>query len=198
MSGICIYGASSTKVGEKYKKAAFETGRLIAKHGYSLVFGAGGHGLMGEAARGAHECGGEIVGVIPEKLNLPGIVSEYCTNVIVTPTMHVRKETMEQSSDAFIALAGGFGTLEELLEVITLKQLGYIDVPIVILNTDGYYDSLIDMFNCCVKESFADKKYLDLFFVADDPEAAMDYIMNYRADGVFPDKMLEVLKDRQK
>lgn len=194
MNGICIYGASSNKVDVKYKEAAYEMGELIAKNGFALVFGAGGHGLMGSAAEGAAQYGGEIIGIIPEKLNLPGIVSKHCTKVIVTPTMHVRKETMENSSDAFVALAGGFGTFEELLEVITLKQLGYIDVPIVILNTEGYYDSLISMFNRAVSENFANECYLDLFFVAQTPNEAMGYILSYDKATDFPDKMQEMLK----
>ena len=194
MNGICIYGASSQNIAAEYKKAAYETGFLIGKGGYTLVFGAGGHGAMGEAARGAHDAGGKITGVIPERLNLPGIPSEYCTELIVTPTMHIRKQTMENLSVGFITLAGGFGTFEELLEVLTLKQLGYIDAPIVILNTNNYYTDLIRMINRCVDEKFADKRYLELFYVADTPQSAMDYILSYRPKAM-PDKVDSMLKD---
>lgn len=193
MKGICIFGASSQKAPDIYKEAAKDTGIQIVKSGFSLVFGAGGHGLMGAAAQGAAQEGGKIIGVIPEKLNLPGIASSLCTEVIVTPTMHVRKQTMENLSCGFIALAGGFGTLEELLEVITLKQLGYIDLPIVVLNTNHYYDNLIEMFNRCVKDNFTNEKYLGLIYVAETPEQAVDYIKNY-SHSEMPNKMLEVLK----
>ena len=192
---ICVFGASSEKASEEYKSAAFELGKLIAQHGYGMVFGAGRYGVMGAAARGAHSQNGDILGVIPERLNLPGIVSEHCTEVIVTPTMHVRKETMEQKSTAFVTLAGGFGTFEELTEVITLKQLGYIDAPIVILNTCNYYDDIIAMFKRCISERFADASYANLYFVAKNPAEAIEYIENYVPAQVI-DKVNAMMRDK--
>lgn len=176
---ICIFGASSDKVADEYKEAAFEVGRLIAEKGYSMVFGAGDKGIMGAAARGAHSADGEIIGVAPELFDQPGILYENCTELIITPTMHIRKDTMERRSNAFITLAGGFGTFEELMEVLTLKQLGYIDAPIIILNTLGYYDNILAMFNKCVDEKFADERYLKLFSVAETPEEALSLAENY-------------------
>ena len=176
---ICIFGASSDKVADEYKEAAFEVGRLIAEKGYSMVFGAGDKGIMGAAARGAHSADGEIIGVAPELFDQPGILYENCTELIITPTMHIRKDTMERRSNAFITLAGGFGTFEELMEVLTLKQLGYIDAPIIILNTLGYYDNILAMFNKCVDENFADERYLKLFSVAETPEEALSLAENY-------------------
>lgn len=100
-------------------------------------------GLWVRLARGAYSAGGKIIGVIPEKLNIPGIYFEHCTERIQTATMHERKQLMESRSDAFVALSGGFGTLEELLEVLTLKQLGYHNLPVIIVNINGFYDPLI-------------------------------------------------------
>lgn len=118
---------------------------------------------MGAAARGAYSAGGKIIGVIPEKLNIPGIYFEHCTERIQTATMHERKQLMESRSDAFVALSGGFGTLEELLEVLTLKQLGYHNLPVIIVNINGFYDPLIAQFERCVAEGFTDKHFMNLF-----------------------------------
>ncbi|MBQ9949632.1 MAG: TIGR00730 family Rossman fold protein [Clostridia bacterium] len=176
---ICVFGASSERAEQKYKDAAYRMGEIIAKNGASMIFGAGARGLMGAAARGMHDVGGKIIGVIPERLHQPGIAFEFCDELLVTPTMNERKAIMEQRADAFITLPGGLGTLEELLEVLTLKQLGYIDVPIVILNISGYYDDQLAMIRRCISENFMDDVYINMFFVADTPEAAMEYIKGY-------------------
>lgn len=189
---ICIFGASSNKIDRVYTDAAFETGRLIALSGRSLVFGAGTSGLMGAAARGCFSEGGRIIGVIPEKLNKPGIYYENCTEKLVTPTMHERKAAMESMSSGFIALAGGFGTIEELMEVLTLKQLGYTDHAIVILNTNGYFDPLIRQLEKCVSEGFAAPDYLNLWYEAEDPKSAVEYCLSYRG-GAIRDKLIDAL-----
>ncbi len=189
---ICIFGASSNKIDRVYTDAAFETGRLIALSGRSMVFGAGTSGLMGAAARGCLSEGGRIIGVIPEKLNKPGIYYENCTEKLVTPTMHERKAAMESMSSAFIALAGGFGTIEELMEVLTLKQLGYTDPAIVILNTNGYFDPLIRQLEKCVSEGFAAPDYLNLWYEAEDPRSAVEYCLSYRG-GAIRDKLIDAL-----
>lgn len=176
---ICIFGASSSNIGSIYLGAAFETGRLIAEAGFGLVFGAGDSGVMGAAARGADGSGGRITGVIPEKLNRKGIYFERCTERIETKTMHERKSLMEELSDGFIALAGGYGTIEEFMEVLTLKQLKYFDKPIVLLNTNGYFDPLIRQLGRCVEEGFTSKAHGALYFVAKDPEEAVGYCANY-------------------
>ncbi len=176
---ICVFGASSKNAPDVYRRAAYDMGRLIAEHGLGMVFGAGKAGLMGEAARGASSVGGEIIGVIPRKLNIEGIYFEGCTERIQTETMHERKATMERLSDAYIALAGGFGTIEELMEVLTLKQLGYFDCPIVLLNTCGYYNDLIAQLRTCVERGFTNVEYLKLYHIASDPGDAMGYILSY-------------------
>ena len=146
---VCIFGASSSNIPECYIEFAEKLGHRLASDGHGMVFGAGRTGLMGAAARGAYSAGGKIIGVIPEKLNIPGIYFEHCTERIQTATMHERKQLMESRSDAFVALSGGFGTLEELLEVLTLKQLGYHNLPVIIVNINGFYDPLIAQFERC-------------------------------------------------
>lgn len=141
MRYACIFGASCPNVAKGYLEAAFETGALLSEHGLGMVFGGGNTGLMGAAARGVKSKGGRLIGVIPEKLTSRGIAYPHCDQLIVTPDMHTRKAKMEALSFGFLALPGGFGTLEELLEVITLNQLGYLQAPVVLLNTNGYYDS---------------------------------------------------------
>ena len=189
---ICVFGASSSNIDGEYFKAARRVGELIAERGFGMVFGAGDRGLMGAAARGFHSMNGRIIGVIPKKLNVPGVYFEHCTERIETATMHERKALMEQLSDSFVALSGGFGTLEELMEVITLKQLGYHNKPIVIVNINGYYDSLLAQFDRCVTEGFTDPLFLRLFTVACDEDAVTEALL-HPADLQMPDKLEEVL-----
>ncbi|MBO4385206.1 MAG: TIGR00730 family Rossman fold protein [Clostridia bacterium] len=177
---ICVFGASSSRIGRVYLDAAFETGRLIASASFGLVFGAGDSGVMGAAARGAESAGGRIVGVIPEKLNRKGIYFEGCTERIETATMHERKSLMEELSSGFIALAGGYGTMEEFMEVLTLKQLKYFDKPVVLLNTNGYFDHLIRQLERCVEEGFTSEAHSALYHVAADPIDAVNYCKDYK------------------
>lgn len=187
---ICIFGASSSNIDEAYFEAAYEVGRLIAESGFGMVFGAGGRGLMGRAARGCYDAGGRIIGVIPEKLNKPGIYFENCTERIETATMHERKAKMESLSCGFIALGGGFGTLEEFMEVLTLKQLSYMDPAIVLLNTRGYYDPLIAQLENCYKEGFTNREFAEIYHVASTPEEAVSYCVGYRGMDI-RDKLLD-------
>ena len=174
-----MFGAASDDIPDKYKKDAYKLGELIAKAGYGLVFGAGDSGLMGQVARGVLAQGGRITGIIPERLNAPGVAYPECTELIVTKTMHQRKAAMEEMSDAFIALPGGFGTLEELMEVITLKQLGYIDCPVCVLNSGSYYDRMNEQFISLIEEGFADSSNIELYYLAKDACDALEHIVNY-------------------
>lgn len=180
MKNICVFASSSKTLSDIYRQAATQLGELIAKEGLGIVFGAGTDGLMGELARGAHSCGGYVIGVIPDSLNFPGIVYEECDELYDTRTMRQRKAIMEEKSYAFIALPGGFGTLEEILEIITLKQLGYHQKPIVLLNTNGFYSSLISQFEETVAQSFATPDVLDLFSVSTSPQETLEYIKTYK------------------
>jgi uncharacterized protein (TIGR00730 family) len=179
--GICIYASSSDMVDPVFFETADRLGRLIGRKGYALVYGGGRIGLMGVLAEGVKREGGAVIGVIPEALNLKGVVYEHCDELIVTEDMRRRKDEMDKRANAFIALPGGFGTLEELLEVITLKQLMYHDRAIAILNTDGFYDALIAQFEGSIGRRFAKEQCRELYAVCLTPESAVAYIENYRA-----------------
>ena len=148
---------------------------------------------MGACARGVQAKGGCITGVIPKKLNVPGIAFEHCDELIVTEDMHTRKATMERLSGAYIALPGGIGTLEELLEVLTLNQLGYLSAPVVIFNQNGYYDALIGQLRACVEQEFADASCLRLFAVADTPEEAVRALQAFELPEL-PNKIKDAIK----
>ncbi len=175
---ICVYSASSTKINQRYYDAAVELGELIARKGMRLVNGAGTMGLMRACADAVLNNGGEAVGVIPQFMIDRNWHYEDMTELIVTKDMHERKRKLATMADAIIALPGGCGTLEELLEVITWKQLGIINKPIVILNTDGYYNPLIEMLGKAAAEHFMREEHLRLWTVAGTPEEALEQAFN--------------------
>lgn len=176
---ICLYSSSSEKLDAKYYEVAEKIGMKIAQRGDTLVFGAGTVGTMGAAARGAKKLGGRIVGVIPEALNCKGIVYEECDELYVTPEMRSRKRMLDEKADVLVALPGGFGTLEEVLEVITSKQLGYHKKPIIIFNFEGYYDPLLEQFNRSFEQNFAKEIFSSLYYVTYDINDMFNYIDNY-------------------
>jgi uncharacterized protein (TIGR00730 family) len=176
---ICVYSSSSDAVAGHFFKAAKELGALMAQKNRTLVYGGGSIGLMGEMARSVHQNGGAVVGVIPDSLNGLGITYESADQLIVTRTMRERKEKMENLADAFIGLPGGFGTLEELLEIITLKQIQLHNKPIVILNVAGFYKHLIELFEHIFSEDFSKSMHRQLYFVTPDAREALDYIDSY-------------------
>lgn len=167
-SAITVYGASSENIRQEYKGAAFEAGRLIALSGHPLVCGGGRQGLMRAAIDGALSAGGETVGVLPSFMVEKAWQHPGLTRMIETPTMHVRKETMARLSRGVIACPGGCGTFEELLEIITWRQLGLYGGNVVILNVGGYYDPLLDLFRRASEEGFMRSTDAGpLFYVAD-------------------------------
>jgi cytokinin riboside 5'-monophosphate phosphoribohydrolase len=176
---ICVYSSSSNSIDAAYFAMAAELGKAIALNKDVLLFGGGMRGLMGATATAVYEHGGRIVGVIPRALNQKGVVYETCNELIVTKDMRKRKSVMDARSDAFIALPGGFGTFEELLEMITLKQLKYHNKPIVILNSNGYYDFLLKQFDQIIDQHFAKPESYSLYYVTADVSDALDYICNY-------------------
>ena len=176
---ICIFGASGRELDARYYTEAEAVGRLIGENGDSIVFGGGAEGLMGACARGVSAAGGDIVGIAPRFFDEPGILYDKCSRMIFTETMRERKQKMEDISDAFIAVAGGFGTFEELCEVITLKQLKQHKKSIVILNTHGFYDELIAMFEKTVEQKFAKEEALSVFTVVDTPRQAVEAVEKY-------------------
>ena len=172
---ITVYSASSGQVPAVYLEAARDLGVLLARRGHVLVNGAGCTGLMGAAADACLQNGGEAVGVIPEFMIAEGWQHTGMTRLEVTPDMHRRKERMAELSDACIALPGGVGTLEELLEIITWKQLGLYLKPIVILNTNGYYDALLQQLERAAEETFMRHEHKDIWRVASTAEEAVDF-----------------------
>ncbi len=162
MRSICVYCSSSDHIDPAFRKPAKDLGRLIATHGDTLVYGGGSVGLMGDCARAVHAFGGKVVGVIPQSLTTAEIAYHHADELIVTQTMRERKQIMDERADAFVVLPGGFGTLEELSEILVLKILGYTDRPLIIVNPDGFYDPLIELFNHFVQHKFAKPKHLEL------------------------------------
>jgi len=180
---ICVYSSSSDHLDAVYYETARELARLMAARGHTLVYGGGNNGLMGAmAAEMQRTGGGRIVGVIPIALKEAGYCLETIDEVIVTDGMRDRKAVMEERADAFVALPGGFGTFEELLEVITLKQLRYHAKAIVILDVDGYYDPLLAQFERMFDRRFAKRKFAQLYHVSTDPGEALEYLEHYAPD----------------
>ncbi len=176
---ICVFSSSSDAVAKDYFDAADEMGKQIVQNGYTLVYGGGAIGLMGAMARSVHRFGGKVIGVIPEKLNKPGIVYENADQLIVTRTMRERKALMEEHADAFAGMPGGFGTLEEILEIITLKQIQTHQKPIVLLDTCNFYQPLILLFEQIYRERFAKSIHRQLYHIAPTVPSAMEYLRSY-------------------
>ena len=158
--------------------AAERLGASLASHGMRLIYGDGGIGLMAAVARGALQAGGEVIGVIPHFMVDQGWNNPHSTQTIVTQTMHERKAKICEISDAMVALPGGIGTFEELLECLTWKQLGLHHNPVVILNTDGYYDTLLACIDLMVEEQMMRPIHKEMFVVVSDPEDVIPAIMN--------------------
>ena len=180
MNNICVYCSSSNSVDDAYSSAATVLGRLLAERDLHLIYGGGSAGLMGTLARAVHEHGGNVTGVIPEALkSIEGIAYDTADEVIVTDTMQERKATMYERADGFVVLPGGFGTLEEFMEVLSLKRLGYHDKALVLVNTGGFFDPLLALFEHFYEEGMAARARRDVFFVANDPGEAVAYLASY-------------------
>ena len=178
INNICIYCASSSKVAQEYNDAAYELGALLAKEGITIVTGAGSLGLMRQVEDGALGAGGKAIGVIPRFMVDQGWHHTGLTELRITESMHERKQMMADLSDAIIALPGGCGTIEELSEIITWKQLGLYFNPIVILNTNGYYDHFIAQLEKAVDEHFMGEIHKRIWSVATTPAEALEQIRN--------------------
>ena len=176
MPAICVYCSSSNSIADTYPPVAETLGRAIAERGHRLVYGGGAVGLMGVLAHATHEAGGSVTGVIPSKLQDREGIAYDADELIVTDTMRERKAIMFRRADAFVVLPGGYGTLEEFMEVLTLKQLGYHDHPIAILNVDGFFDTLLDFFAELREGAFAREKITDLVHVVSTVEEALDRV----------------------
>lgn len=170
---LCVYASSSTAVAPEYLDAAAELGTRMAAHGHTLVYGGGNVGLMGALARAVHDGGGRVIGVIPEKLRDLELAYEAADELLVTTTLRERKLAMESRADAFIALPGGFGTLEEVMEILVLRQLGYHWKPVVFLNTAGVYTPLFAFFERLVRDRFVKPEQSRLYGIAETPEEVL-------------------------
>lgn len=170
---VCVYCGSRHGRDPAYTAAARALGQAIGSRGWQLVYGGGKVGLMGEVADATLVAGGRVVGVIPESLQKLEVGHIGLNELHVVPTMHVRKQMMAERADLFIALPGGIGTLEELYEVWTWRQLGYHDQPIGLLNTAGYYDGLLSFMESTVTEGFLSRSQLANVEVGTDPEALL-------------------------
>lgn len=176
---ICVFSSSSNAIAEVYFAEARKLGKLIGENGHTLVNGGANVGLMEAVTISARNAGANTIGIIPEKLIERSLKSQNTHEVIVTVDMQNRKARMRENSDAFIALPGGFGTLEEILEVMTLRQLSYHTKPVIFINTNNYFKFLFKQFEVAYKEMFSKKIYRDLYHVADDADEAMKYLRDY-------------------
>ena len=171
---ICVYCASSTQIDPAYFEAARRVGQLIAERGITLVNGAGSMGLMAASADGCLEHGGRAVGIIPTFMVREGWCHQGMTEIIETENIHIRQEKMAQMSDAAIVLPGGCGTLAELTELITWKQLGIYLKPIILLNTLNYYEPLLQALHEAARQHFMREQHTDIWRVAQTPEEAIE------------------------
>ena len=170
---ICVFCGSRKGVLPAYEAAAIELGQQIAKRGWRLVYGAGDVGLMGAVANAAQAGGAETFGVIPEHLVKWEVGKTELTRYVVTETMHERKKVMFMNCDAVVVLPGGAGSMDEFFEVLTWRQLGLHDKPVLLVNIDGYWDPLIALMHHVVDQGFADASLLDFVTVSADIDAVM-------------------------
>jgi uncharacterized protein (TIGR00730 family) len=176
IKSVCVYSASSTQIAPVYFEVAEELGRLLARKRINLINGAGCIGLMAATSNAALAEGGTVTGVIPRFMVEQGWHHQGLTRLVENDTMHERKQLMAEMSDGIIALPGGCGTLEELLEIITWKQLGLYLKPIVILNIDGYYNPLLEILKNAIDGNFMRKEHQTIWQVASTAEEAIDML----------------------
>lgn len=184
MKTICVYCGSREGDNPRYAEATKALGAALVRRGLSLVYGGGGVGLMGVLADSVASAGGEVTGVIPRALLAREVGKTGLTEQLVVGSMHQRKATMEERADGFIALPGGLGTLEELLEVLTWAQLGMHGKPIGLLNVDGYFDALVAWLERSVADGFVEPVHRSMLIVETDVEALLDKMGDYQAPAV--------------
>ena len=177
---ICVFSSSSDAIDAVYVDEAVRLSTMIGQSGNTLINGGANVGLMEKMLVAVKKTGGKTIGIIPEKLKQFGLESKNADEIIVAKDMMERKAIMRDMSDAFVALPGGFGTLEEVLEVITLKQLDYHQKAIVFLNTNGFYDDLFKQFEHSYEENFAKPAYRSLYQIVSTSKEVMDYLLTYQ------------------
>lgn len=184
MKRITVYCGANVGTDKIYAQQAYEVGKTLAQQKITLVYGGGKVGLMGVMANAAMEHGGEVIGVIPHFLCTKEIENNDITEVIKVDTMHQRKTILNDLSDAFIAMPGGFGTMEELFEMLTWAQLGLHKKPIAILNVNGFYDDLLAMIQSMVQKGFLRKENQQMLLCSDSINNLLDQIQHYKAPNV--------------
>ncbi|HVU17128.1 MAG TPA: TIGR00730 family Rossman fold protein [Candidatus Didemnitutus sp.] len=180
MKSLCVYCSSSDRLDAKYFEAARQVGETIGRRGWSLVYGGGRSGLMGAVARAAKESGARVVGVIPEFMKERELAYTEADELISVITMRERKMLMETRADAFVALPGGWGTLEEIMEILTLAHLDALAKPIVIFNQDGYFDELLALFDKIIRERFMHEAVRQRYAVATSVEQIFTLIERWK------------------
>lgn len=181
---ICVFCGSKTGNNGAYREAATQLGQLLAEREQTLVFGGGSVGLMGVIADAALEDGGEVIGVIPEPLSTKELLHTRVRDMRRVPDMHARKALMNELSDGFIALPGGYGTFEELFEAITWAQLGFHAKPIGLLNVAGYFDPLVVFLERAITEGFINQNHRRLIVVADEPDEMLTQLEEHKMPSV--------------
>ena len=176
---ICVYGASSDNIAEEYKQAAYQLGKALAAKGWNCINGAGSAGVMRAVSDGFLDGGAKAVGIIPQFMVDNGWHYSRLSDIISTPDTHQRKQMMAQRSQCSIAMPGGCGTLEELLEIITWKQLSLYNKPIVIFNINGFFDSILQQLEHCIAQQFMKPTHKHLWFTAHNVQQIVDYIESY-------------------
>ena len=179
---VCIFASSSNFLDKIYYQESSNLGSLLGQNGYDMVYGGSKLGLMWACAEALKTSGGKLYGVMPEKLNDFGVSANICDEFFLTSGMRERKAKMDEISDAVIALPGGFGTLEEVAEIIVQKQLGYNNKPIIFFNIDGFYNELIHFMDEIIAKKFAHKNAKTLYFIANRADEIIEYLKNYNTE----------------
>ncbi len=179
---VCVFCASSNGASAEYREVARYMGECLARRSWPLVYGGGSVGLMGEAARSVHAHGGQVIGVIPDRLRKLEVCYEGCDELIVTPDMAERKTIMIDRSDVFVCLPGSFGTMDELFEVLTLAILGYHSKPTLLVDVDGFYAPLVSYFERFRDDNLARPEYLEHYLLVPDVDAAIDWFERHASE----------------
>jgi uncharacterized protein (TIGR00730 family) len=183
MKTVCVYCGSSDRMSEAYLRSAREMGTEIAKRSMTLVYGAGCTGMMGAVADGALEAGGEVIGVIPKMFATPVLMHQGLSQLEIVDSMHARKQRLAEISDAFIALPGGYGTFEELFEILTWAQIGLHHKAVGILNNQHYFDPLLTAIEHARTEGFMYSEHSSLYICAEQPDRLLDMLESYQYPG---------------
>lgn len=179
MITVCVYCGSSDNVSDRYLLAAYQMGAALARRGLTLAYGAGCTGMMGAVADGALEAGGEVIGVIPAMFATAALMHNGLSRLEIVENMHLRKQRLVELSDAFIALPGGYGTFEELFEILTWSQIGLHSKPVGILNDQHYFDPLLSAIENAFIEGFIYSEHRALFVYSEQPDDLLDKLEKY-------------------